>query len=256
MMVNSRVIVQLLIEDGKLVKTRRFGKSKYIGDPLNAIKIFNDKAVDELVITDMTATKKGIDFDLVEKMATEAFMPICYSGGVKSHLDAQKLFRLGVEKICLTSAAIANQALLRVLVETFGSQSIVANINIKKNIFGTLKVFDADVRKNTAINLKEHVDNLVALEVGELILTDVDRDGELTGLNLDLLKHVERVPMPVVITGGMKNANELIAASLRGASAVMAGGCFVFSGPHRAVLISYPFGGGYKIMKEYENDRM
>lgn len=255
-MINSRVIVQLLIEDGKLIKTRRFGKSKYIGDPLNAIRIFNEKAVDELVITDMTATKKGINFDLVQKMATEAFMPICYSGGVKNHVDAQKLFRLGVEKICLTSAAISNQSLLRALVCTFGSQSIVANINVKKNIFGTLKIFDAEVRKNTPINLKEHINTLVDIDVGELILTDVDRDGELTGLNFDLLQHVENVPMPVVITGGMKNASELVGASLRGASAVMAGSCFVFSGPHRAVLISYPFGGGYKIMKDNANDRM
>jgi len=255
-MINSRVIVQLLIKDGKLIKTRRFGKSKYIGDPLNAIKVFNEKAVDELVITDMTATKNGIDFDLVQKMATEAFMPICYSGGITNEVDAHKLFKLGVEKVCLTSAAISNKLLLRQLVDTYGSQSIVVNINVKKNIFGTLKVYDAASKKNTSLNLKEHINSVVDIDIGELILTDVDKDGELCGLNLELLQYVENVSMPVVITGGMKSANELVGASMKGASAVMAGSCFVFHGPHRAVLISYPFGGGYKIMKDMINDRV
>jgi len=249
-MINNRVIVQLLIKDGKLIKTRRFGKSKYIGDPLNAIKIFNEKAVDELVITDMSATKKGINFDLINKMVTEAFMPICYSGGIKSAIDAQKLFNLGVEKVCLTSAAISNKSLLRELVDTHGSQSIVVNINVKENIFGTFKIFDAERKKNISLSLKEHIKSVVDNDIGELILTDVNRDGELCGLNLELLLNVTNVTMPVVISGGMKSANELIDASMNGASAVMGGSCFVFSGPHRAVLISYPFGGGFKIMKD------
>lgn len=249
-MINNRVIVQLLIKDGKLIKTRRFGKSKYIGDPLNAIKIFNEKAVDELVITDMSATKKGINFDLINKMVTEAFMPICYSGGIKSEIDAQKLFNLGVEKVCLTSAAISNKPLLRELVDTHGSQSIVVNINVKENIFGTLKIFDAERKKNISLSLKEHIKSVADNDIGELILTDVNRDGELCGLNLELLVNVTNVTMPVVISGGMKSTNELIDASMNGASAVMGGSCFVFSGPHRAVLISYPFGGGFKIMKD------
>ena len=249
-MINNRVIVQLLINEGKLIKTRRFGKSQYIGDPLNAIKIFNEKAVDELVITDMSATKKGINFELINKMVSEAFMPICYSGGIVNEADAKKIFRLGVEKICLTSSAISNKSLISKLVNTFGSQSIVVNINIKKNIFGKLKIFDVERKRNIALSLKEHINYLVDSLVGELILTDVDRDGELCGLNLELLQNVANVRMPVVISGGMKSANELIDASRNGASAVMAGACFVFSGPHRAVLISYPDGGGFKIMKE------
>lgn len=249
-MIINRVIVQLLIKDSKLIKTRRFGISKYIGDPLNAIKIFNEKAVDELVITDMSATKKGINFDLLSKMLTEAFIPICYSGGIKNEADAQKLFKLGVEKICLTSAAIYDLPFLRLLVDKYGSQSIVVNINVKKNIFGTLKIFDAERKKNISLSLKEHIKSVVDNDIGELILTDVDRDGELCGLNLELLLSAKDVKIPVVISGGMKSANELIDASMHGASAVMGGSCFVFSGPHRAVLISYPFGGGFKIMKD------
>jgi cyclase len=243
----------LLIKDGKLIKTRRFGKSKYVGDPINAIKIFNEKAVDELVITDMSATKNGIDYALVQKMATEAFIPICYSGGVKTEADAHELFKLGVEKVCLTSAAILNKPILNQLVEVYGSQSIVVNINVKKNFFGRLKIFDAERKKTTSLNLIEHINSVVDADIGELILTDVDNDGELCGLNLELLKYVENVSMPVVINGGMKSVNELIDANMRGASAVMAGSCFVFHGPHRAVLISYPFGGGYKIMKDIKN---
>ncbi len=252
-MINNRVIVQLLIKNGKLVKTQRFGESKYVGDPVNAIKIFNEKAVDELVITDMTALKNGIDFELIHKMATEAFIPICYSGGIKTEEDAHKLFKLGVEKICMTSAALNNKSLIKRLVETYGSQSVVVNINVKKNLFGKLKVFDADRRKNTSLNLVDHIKSVVDIDIGELILTDVDRDGELCGLNLDLLQHVKDVSMPVIITGGMKSASELIDASIKGASAVMGGSCFVFHGPHRAVLITYPFGGGYKIMKDIKN---
>ncbi|QSX36032.1 HisA/HisF-related TIM barrel protein [Shewanella sedimentimangrovi] len=249
-MINNRVIVNLLIKNGKLVKTRRFGKSQYVGDPINAIKIFNEKAVDELVITDMTATENGIDFDLVHKMATEAFIPICYSGGIKTEEDAHNLFKLGIEKVCLTSAAVSNKFLLKQLVETYGSQSVVVNINAKKNIFGKLKVFDAERKKNTSLSLIEHVNSVVDINIGELILTDVDRDGELCGLNLELLQYAKSVSMPVVIAGGMKSAHELVDASMHGASAVMGGSCFVFHGPHRAVLISYPFGGGYKIMKD------
>ena len=255
-MFRTRIIPTLLLLDEGLVKGKNFKNHKYVGDPINAVKIFNEKAVDELVITDMTATKKGINFDLVQKMATEAFIPVCYSGGITNEVDAQKLFKLGVEKVCLTSAAISNKLLLRQLVDTYGSQSIVVNINVKKNIFGTLKVFDAASKKNTSLNLKEHINSVVDINIGELILTDVDKDGELCGLNLELLRYTENVSMPVVITGGMKSANELVGASMKGASAVMAGSCFVFHGPHRAVLISYPFGGGYKIMKDMINDRV
>ena len=193
----------------------------------------------------MSATKKGINFDLITKMVTEAFMPICYSGGIKSEADAQKMFKLGVEKICLTSAAISNKLLLRQLIDSYGSQSIIVNINIKKNIFGRLKIFDAERKKNISLSLKQHINSVADSDIGELILTDVDRDGELCGLNLELLLNVAKVTMPVVISGGMKSADELIDASKNGASAVMAGACFVFSGPHRAVLISYPNGGGY-----------
>ena len=168
-MITNRVIVQLLINNGKLIKTKRFGESKYIGDPLNAVKIFNEKGVDELVITDMTATNKGINFELITNMVTEAFMPVCYSGGIKGVADAKKLFKLGVEKICLTSAAITDKARLKTLVETYGSQSIVVNINIKKNIFGRLKIFDAERGKLMSLSLSDPK-SMSDLQVGELIL--------------------------------------------------------------------------------------
>ena len=235
------------------LKTRGFGKSKYVGDPVNAIKIFNEKAVDELVITDMSASVKGIDFNLIKRMASEAFIPICYSGGVKNQSDAHMLFKLGVEKICLTSAAISDKSLIQELVETFGSQSIVVNINVRKNLFGKLKVFDAIRKKNTSLSFVEHISAVMSLNIGELILTDVAKDGELCGLNTGLLQYVTEAPMPVVLSGGMKCSSELVEASDKGASAVMGGSCFIFQGPHRAVLISYPFGGGYKLIKDTEN---
>ena len=253
-MLMNRVIVQLLLKNRKLIKTRRFRKHVYVGDPLNAIKIFNEKAVDELVITDMSAESTGIDYDLIGNMATEAFMPVCYSGGIKDKADAHKLFSLGIEKICLTSAAIKDKDLLRELVEIFGSQSIVVNVNVSTNIFGTLKVFDAIKRKSTSLSPLEHINAVADLKIGELIITDVNRDGELCGLNLDLMKLAKNTDMPVVICGGMVTADELIQASQHGASAVMGGSCFVFNGPHRAVLISYPDGGGYNIMKKVAND--
>ena len=144
---NSRIIVQLLIENGKLVKTRKFRDKKYVGDQINAIKIFNEKAVDELVITDMSACKNGINFNLIKNMVTEAFIPVCYSGGIVNILDAKRLFKTGVEKICLTSSAINNLNFIKKLVEVFGSQSIVINVNVKKNIWGKTKIYDALKKK-------------------------------------------------------------------------------------------------------------
>ncbi|MFA0006055.1 HisA/HisF-related TIM barrel protein [Vibrio splendidus] len=255
-MFNNRIIVNLLIKDGKLIKTRRFGKSQYVGDPINAIKIFNEKAVDELVITDMSATKNGINFELIHKMATEAFIPICYSGGITSEADAHQLFKIGVEKICLTSAAIYDRYLIKSLVETYGSQSIVVNVNVKKSIFGKHKIFDSKRKKNTKLDVMRYIDDILKINIGELIITDVDNDGELCGLNINLLQYVKHASMPIVISGGMKSADELIDASNKGASAVMAGSCFIFHGPHRAVLINYPYGGGYKIMKDIIDDRV
>ena len=249
-MVASRIVVQLLINNGKLVKTRKFGDAKYVGDPLNAIKVFNEKGADELAITDMTASRNGINFDLIQRMATEAFMPVCYGGGIKSVADARTLFKLGVEKVCLTSAAMTDITLLNQLVHIFGSQSVVVNVNLKRGFFGAQRVYDSARRRTTRLDVPAFIKNVVDVNIGELILTDVDRDGELCGLNFDLLRYVEGVSIPVILNGGMRDPGELINACLWGGSAVMGGSCFVFSGPHRAVLISYPYGGGFQIMKD------
>ena len=249
-MVASRIVVQLLINNGKLVKTRKFRDAKYVGDPLNAIKVFNEKGADELAITDMTATRNGINFDLIQRMATEAFMPVCYGGGIKSVADARTLFNLGVEKVCLTSAALTDITLINQLVQVFGSQSIVVNINFKRGFFAAQRIYDAAGRKTTRLDVPAFIKKILGADIGELILTDGDRDGELCGLNFDLLRYVEDASMPVILNGGMRDPGELINARHWGASAVMGGSCFVFSGPHRAVLISYPGGGGFQIMKD------
>ena len=246
---NSRVIVNLLIQDGKLVKTRQFSNSKYVGDPINAIKIFNEKAVDELVITDMSTARNGINFGLLKKMATEAFIPITYSGGISNIEYAYNLFNIGIEKLCFTTGAITQKVLIQELTQVFGSQSIVINVNIKRNFWGKHVVYDAVRKKCTSLSASDHIKSILELNIGELILTDVDRDGEMVGLNFELLKYVEDSSIPIVLAGGMRCAEELHEACKGGASAVMGGSCFIFYGPHRAVLISYPFGGGYEIMK-------
>ena len=251
MSLRPRVIPCLLIERGRLVKTVRFGAPKYVGDPINAVRIFNEKEVDELVLLDISATRdrRGIDFDLLGQIVSEGFMPIAYGGGVSSLEDAARLFHLGVEKVVFNSAAVASPDLVKSASERFGAQSVVVAVDVKRGLFGANAVYVECGRKKARVGLAEHLLAMQEAGAGEIIVNSIDRDGTQAGYDLELLKQaVSKVSVPVVALGGAGSLVDLKAAQTQaGVSAMAAGSLFVFHGPNRAVLIQYP---GYKKLDE------
>lgn len=239
----NRVIPCLLLDDGGLVKTRQFGKPKYVGDPINAVRIFNDKYVDELIFLDIRASRlnQEPDYDLIERIAGECFMPLCYGGGVKSLEQAKKLVSLGVEKISVNSAFIDNPGLTKQLVAELGAQSVVGAVDIKRNFWGHERVFDASRKRLTALDPETHIKQLITAGAGEIFINDVDRDGMFTGYDIERLKRLSQTSsVPLVACGGAQSLEDMQLAFENGVSAAAAGSMFVFYGPHRAVLITYP----------------
>lgn len=240
---HNRVIPCLLLDDGGLVKTKQFDNPQYVGDPINAVRIFNEKYVDELIFLDITASRTGgePDYDLISRISTECFMPLCYGGGVRTLEQATRLIAAGVEKISINSSAIDNPDLINTLANEFGSSSIVASIDVKRDKFGRSMVFHPGKRFLTNLDPIDHAQALASAGAGEIFVNDVDRDGELSGFNLEVIRNIsERVRIPVVACGGAANLNHMRDAVDVGASAAAAGSMFVFYGPHRAVLITYP----------------
>jgi len=242
-MLRTRVIPSLLIRNRGLVKTVRFDKAKYVGDPINAIRIFNEKEVDELVVLDIEATKRGsIDFDFLAQINKEAFMPLGYGGGIKSVDDVQRILQLGYEKILIDSAAIDDPSIIGRCAEACGAQSVVCCIDAKKDLLGNHHVYNYRTAKALKIGIKDWAQRCVAEGAGELLVYSVDNDGAYSGYDIKLLKTItSSVSVPVVALGGARNTEDLsLAISDGGASAVAAGSMFIFYGPHKAVLITYP----------------
>ncbi|RZL04482.1 MAG: imidazole glycerol phosphate synthase subunit HisF [Rubrivivax sp.] len=243
-MLRHRAIPCLLLSEGGLVKTVQFKAGKYVGDPINALKIFNEKEVDEILFLDIDASRQGRppDFDLIEEIASECFMPICYGGGVHDFDGAARIIRLGVEKIALNSVLFRKPQLLTELSRHFGAQSVVAVVNVKKNFWGRAKVFNSATGKLTDKDPVVYAREMEALGAGEIMLSDVDRDGTMKGFAVDLIQSiVAAVNVPVVACGGAGQLDDLRAATrVGGAAAVAVGSLFVFQGRHRAVLINYP----------------
>lgn len=242
-MLSHRVIPALLLRDDGLVKTQRFGKAKYVGDPINAIRIFNEKEVDELFVLDIDATrlKRQPNYALIEEFAAECFMPLGYGGGISAVEQARQLFSLGVEKVVLQSAALENPGIVTELAARFGSQSIVVSIDVKRDWLGHTRLWSSAARRKLAADWQAVMKELVSAGAGEVLLNNVDRDGMQNGYDLDLIKSASSLlDVPLVALGGAGNQQHLLEAVQAGASAVAAGSLFVLQGPHRAVLISYP----------------
>lgn len=244
-MLTHRVIPCLLLSQsrGGLVKTLKFAKPKYVGDPINAVKIFNEKEVDELMVLDIDATRegRGPDFALIEDLASECFMPLCYGGGIRNAEDARTLFSLGVEKVSLQSALAANPGLVREIADHAGEQAVVVSIDVKKSWLGKPQLHSAAGVKPAFADWREAVRAAVASGAGEILLNAVDKDGTLSGPDLDLIREASTIAdVPLIATGGISSLADMKAATDAGASAVAAGAYFVFQGPHRAVLITYP----------------
>lgn len=239
----SRVIPCLLLSGGGLVKTVRFRKPSYVGDPINAVKIFNEKEVDELVILDIDATKsgRGPDEALLAELASEAFMPIAYGGGVASVAQAQGLASLGIEKIILDSAAIRNRGLVGEVAARLGSSSTLVAIDVMRDWCGRAFVYDHAWPRRLAITPAEQARQMVAAGAGEIMLNDANRDGTGRGLDGDLIAAVAgAIDVPLIACGGAGTLDHLAQGIAAGASAVAAGSQFVYMGPHRAVMINYP----------------
>jgi imidazole glycerol-phosphate synthase subunit HisF len=243
-MLRTRVIPCLLLKDGGLVKTVRFKSPTYLGDPINIVKIFNDKEVDELVFLDITASPEGRrpNLDLLGQITTECFMPLCYGGGVRTVDDVRELVALGVEKVAINTRAAANPEFVRDAADLVGSSSVVVSIDVKRSLLGRYEVVTEGGRRKTGRDPVAFAEEVERQGAGEILLNSVDRDGTMQGYDLELVRRVtSAVGIPVIACGGAGTVQHLADAVRRGgASAVAAGSMFVFQGKHRAVLVNTP----------------
>ena len=242
-MLKHRVIPSLLLSRGGLVKTERFRKPSYVGDPINAIRIFNDKEADELMVLDIDASREGRepDYALIEQFAGECFMPLSYGGGIRTLDQARRLLALGVEKVCLQTAALVNPRLVSEIAERGGNQAVVVSIDVKRNWRRKPMLYSASARRTLDRPWIVVMHELVAAGAGEVLLTAVDRDGTRAGMDIELIREAARqLRVPLIAAGGVGHLDHIAQAIAAGASAVAAGAFFVWQGPHRAVLITYP----------------
>ncbi len=243
-MLANRVIPCLLLSGRSLVKTKQFRDPKYLGDPLNIVRIFNEKEVDELILLDILSTVNHteVQFELVHDIVSEAFMPVAYGGGVRTIHDARRLISMGIEKVVLNTTAIENPAFVRGAASALGSQSVVVCIDAKRAASGRYEAYTHGGRKRAEGDAVSTAQEMERMGAGEIVIQSIDRDGMMTGYDLDLVKQVSRaVHVPVIACGGAGTLDHFgEAVRLGGASAVAAGSMFVFQGKHRAVLLSYP----------------
>jgi imidazole glycerol-phosphate synthase subunit HisF len=239
-----RVIPCLLLSGRGLVKTTGFKDPRYLGDPRNTVRIFNEKEVDELVLLDIRATMTGQppQFELIEEIVGEAFMPIACGGGIRSLQECSRMFELGVEKVVLNTNALENPGFIAAVAKEFGSQSIVVCIDAKKRKLGGYRAYTRAGSRDTGQEPAAVAVAMQAAGAGELLIQSIDRDGTMKGYDLDLVREVTgHVTIPVVACGGAGSVADLESAvRTGGASAAAAGSMFVFHGRHRAVLISFP----------------
>ena len=238
-----RVIPSLLIQQGGLVKSIKFKNHTYIGDPINAVKIFNEKEVDEITILDISASKenRGPNMQMIKELASEAFMPLGYGGGISKLEEIKELILAGVEKVILNTSVFENKKLVSDAAKYVGSQSVVVSMDVNKNIWGKYKVYSKNGTKNTNLDPVAYAIQMESEGAGELVLNSIEKDGTFTGYDVALIKLVSlAVNIPVVALGGAGSVGDFVKAVGAGASAVSAGSMFVLQRPHRAVLISYP----------------
>lgn len=244
MLHRPRLIPCMLLHHGDLVKTTRFGDPTYLGDPVNAMKIFNEKCVDELCVQDISASRegRGPDFDLLKDMAEEAFMPLSYGGGISSLDEAARLFHIGFEKVILNTAFFQNPELVTQIAERFGAQSVTVSLDAKQDLLRRYRCVYRDGSALTGEAPREAARRAQALGAGEILLNSVDRDGGMQGYDLKLIRSVtEGLTLPLIACGGAKDAGDMKKALEEGgAHAAAAGSMFVYWGPLKAVLIHAP----------------
>jgi imidazole glycerol-phosphate synthase subunit HisF len=243
-MLQKRIIPCLLLHKGGLYKTEKFRKPTYIGDPINAIKIFNEKEVDELMFLDIDASvqNKEPNYKMIEDIASECFMPLCYGGGVKTVEQMKKIYSLGVEKISISCQSILNPLLIKEAASIFGNQSVIVTIDIKKDFWGKKKVFINNGKKNTKLDPLEFIKQVEILGAGEIVINSCDNDGVMQGFDCELLKEIKlNTKVPIIALGGAGNLNHIKEVfKVANVDAVACGSMFVYQGALKGVLISYP----------------
>ena len=243
-MIRPRVIPCLLLRNRGLVKTVRFRDASYVGDPVNTVRIFNEKEVDELMLLDITATpgSKAPQLDVIEEVASECFMPLAYGGGIRTVEQVQQIMRLGVEKVVINTAAHEDPQLLRRAADRVGSQAVIASIDVGKTWLGKWVVYSACGTKKTGEDPVARAREVAALGAGEILLTSITQDGTMDGYDVELIRAVtQAVSVPVIASGGAGTLAHIQSAIRQGgASAAAAGSMVVYQGKNRAVLINFP----------------
>jgi imidazole glycerol-phosphate synthase subunit HisF len=243
-MIRPRVIPALLLKGQGLVKTVKFKDPKYLGDPINIVRIFNDKEVDEIVLLDITATpeNRGPQFEILKNITSEAFIPLAYGGGIRTMEDVRSLLSIGIEKLIMNTSSVEFPALIREVADHAGSQAAVVSIDVKKNLLGRYEVFTHCGQMRTGLDPVKHAIKMEKIGAGEILINSIDRDGTMQGYDIEITRKVaDAVSVPVVACGGAGNLSHVAEVIKSGhASAAAAGSMFVFQGPLRGVLISYP----------------
>ena len=244
-MLNPRIIPCLLVQNKGLVKTVQFSSPKYVGDPLNAVKIFNEKSVDELIVLDIDATtnNKEPDYNMISNLAMECRMPLCYGGGVKTKEQALRIFELGVEKIAMSSVAIENPKLINEIAGIVGNQSVIVVLDVKKKKFSKeYNLYTHNGKKKTGLNVLDFAKKVEELGCGEIIINSIDEDGVMEGYDTNIINIIrDEVSIPMTVLGGAGSLNDIGQMINRhGIIGVAAGSLFVFKGKYKAVLINYP----------------
>ena len=229
---------------GGIIKTVNFKTPKYVGDPINAVRIFNEKQVDELTVLDIDATVLGLepDYKMIENLASECRMPLCYGGGVKTPKQAQLIFSLGVEKIALSSSVVKDPNLVTVIADKVGSQSVVVVLDVKKKLLGGYEVYTHNGKINTGIDPFVFANQLEKLGAGEIVINSIDQDGVMKGYDLKLIEKIRSVTsLPLTAIGGAGSLHDIGNLIKKyGIIGAAAGSLFVFKGVYKAVLINYP----------------
>ena len=242
-MLRPRIIPSLLIHDNGLVKTKNFQNPSYVGDPINAVKTFNEKEVDELIVSDIDASilKKEPNFELIKKFAEESRMPLCYSGGIKTVEHVSKIIQLGIEKVGISSKAIEDVGFIEKAAALVGSQSIVGILDIKKGLFGGYSAYTENGRKKIKNNVSDIILDMQNAGVGEIVINSIDRDGTKEGYDFDLVDKLrEKIRVPLTILGGAGSYEDIKKVIERyGIIGVSAGSLFVYQGRYNAVLINF-----------------
>ncbi len=243
-MLKTRVMPCLLLDGRRLVKTIKFKDAQYIGDPINTVRIFNEKEVDELIFLDIGATPENRDppYQLIEEIASECFMPFAYGGGIRDVEQIKRVFSIGVEKVVINTNAVENNALVKEASQRFGSQSIIVSIDARRSRLGGYRVWTHGVRNRTKVLPEDAAVDMEKSGAGEILITSMDRDGTFEGYDIDLLKRVAKaVHVPVVACGGAGGVEDFATAVKEGgASAVAAGSMVVYQGKARGVLVNFP----------------